>query len=238
LCNPFGEEAARAHRIYRVMATQLERAGYPVLRFDYSGTGDSMGDGEEATVEAWLGDVVTAEGELRSATGAKKTVAIGLGLGGTLAALATVRKGLKLRHLLLWDPVIDGTAYLRELAAAHRQYMRVEMGSTGWVDRLAVSEAGVPSEALGVVITPALGAEIGSVDLVSELPRAEHITVVSTQGSDRVERLRERLAKVPTAKWIAMTSSVPWNSDAALNSAVVPMDIVQALFQRVEEVSP
>src|SRR3954464_11609473 len=44
LCNPFGEEASRAHRMFRVLATQLERAGYPALRFDYSGTGDSLGD--------------------------------------------------------------------------------------------------------------------------------------------------------------------------------------------------
>jgi len=39
LCNPFGEEASRSHRIYRVLATQLERAGFAALRFDYSGTG-------------------------------------------------------------------------------------------------------------------------------------------------------------------------------------------------------
>ena len=43
LCNPFGEEASRSHRTFRVLATQLERTGFSVLRFDYSGTGDSLG---------------------------------------------------------------------------------------------------------------------------------------------------------------------------------------------------
>ena len=46
LCNPFGEEASRAHRTFRVLATQLERAGYASLRFDYSSTGDSQGDSD------------------------------------------------------------------------------------------------------------------------------------------------------------------------------------------------
>jgi uncharacterized protein len=238
LCNPFGEEAARAHRIYRVLATQLERGGYPVLRFDYSGTGDSMGEGTDATVEAWLGDVLAADAELRSATGAKKVVAVGLGLGGTLAALATSRSGLKLRHLIMWDPVVDGAAYLRELAVAHRQYMRAEMGSMGYVDGLKTSADGIPDEALGVVITPALARDIAAIDLAGESIKAEHVTVLATSSSPRVEKLHERVARQPTAKWITMTSTVPWNSDAALNSAVVPMDIVQTLIQRVEEVSP
>ena len=51
LCNPFGEEASRAHRTYRVLATQLERAGFPVLRFDYSGTGDSLGRADDVTLD-------------------------------------------------------------------------------------------------------------------------------------------------------------------------------------------
>jgi len=35
LCNPFGEEAIRAHRIYRILAERLARHGAHVLRFDW-----------------------------------------------------------------------------------------------------------------------------------------------------------------------------------------------------------
>jgi pimeloyl-ACP methyl ester carboxylesterase len=236
LCNPFGEEASRAHRIYRVLATQLERSGYSVLRFDYRGTGDSMGDAADASVAEWLADVELAAEELRGG-GAKKLVAVGLRLGGTLAALATSRGNLRLRHLVLWDPVVDGAAYLRELAAAHRTYMRSEMGEA-WPDRLPVDAAGVPAEALGTPISPALAAELGAIDLLGEELRTEHVTVVSTGGSPAADRLRARLAGSGTARWIDVAGSAAWNSDAALNASVVPMDVVQAVIARVEELSP
>lgn len=234
LCNPFGEEAARSHRIYRVLATQLVRRGYPALRFDYAGTGDSLGDATEATVDRWLDDVVTAARELSSATGAKRLVAVGLALGGTLAALATTRRALALEHALLWDPVVDGGAYLRELGVGHRAYMREEMGAA-YVDRLPVAPDGTPREALGMPITPALGEGIAAIALAEAGVVAKHVTIVTTTALGEPERaLRARLS---SATWIETATKVPWNSDAALNDAVVPMDILQALIKRIEEVS-
>jgi len=44
LCNPIGEDMVRAHRPYRHLAETLAAAGFPVLRFDFDGTGDSSGD--------------------------------------------------------------------------------------------------------------------------------------------------------------------------------------------------
>ena len=38
--------------------------------------------------------------------------------------------------------------------------------------------------------------------------------------------------------WLDMPATVVWNSDAALNNAIVPIDIVQAIVARVEELSP
>lgn len=239
LCNPFGEESARAHRIYRSLAMQLERAGYSVLRFDYGGTGDSMGNGDDVSVEGWLGDIERAAEELRTASGARKLVAIGLRLGGTLAALATARSGLRLRHLVLWDPVIDGAAYLRELANAHRSYMQQELGaSTAWTRSLRISSEGFPSEALGAPISDALAAGMSAVDLTAHELHADHVTVISTSSSPAVEGFKKRVASSATTRWLDIQGGPAWNSDAALNAAVVPMDIVQAIVERVEELSP
>ena len=69
LCNPMGEEAARAHRLYRVLATQLERAGYAAQRFDYVGTGDSAGSDEDATVASFRDDIELAAAELSRRSG-------------------------------------------------------------------------------------------------------------------------------------------------------------------------
>lgn len=236
LCNPFGEEAARAHRIYRVLATQLERAGYASLRFDYRGTGDSLGRDDAASLDAWIADVVAAGDELRASSGAKRLVVVGLRLGATLAALATSRAGLRPRHLILWDPVVDGAAYLRDLAAAHRTYMRDEID--GWTDRLPLTGDGFPTEALGAAIPPALGTPLAALDLAREPIAAELITVIRTSEDPALARLQAALGTSPTVHWVAMAGSAAWNSDAALNAATVPMDIVTAMVTRIEETIP
>ena len=235
LCNPFGEEASRAHRTYRVLATQLERAGYPAMRFDYSGTGDSLGDSSAATVDAWINDVFIAAERLRAVSGVTRIAAVGLRLGATLAMLASARGGLRLRHLLLWDPVVDGTAYLGELVAQHRTYMRAEIGD-GWSDRLQIAGDGTPDEALGAPIGAVLGGQIAAIDLAAVVAGTEQLTVITTRPLPEHQRLRPRL---PAAtRWLEMAESPAWNSDAALNAMTVPMDIVQALVARIEETSP
>lgn len=240
LCNPFGEEASRAHRTYRVLATQLERAGYAALRFDYSATGDSTGDDGDGTVDAWLRDIATASDELQARVGAKRLVVVGLRLGATLAALATRRGGLRPRHLILWDPIVDGAAYLRELDTSHRSYMRAELGDR-WIEPRA---GGVPTESLGAVISPQLAAQLGAIDLERDLTAivagAELVTVVSSGGGDpeRLERVRRAVTATATARWIALPGSAAWNSDDALNASIVPMDIVSAVVARIEETIP
>jgi len=238
LCNPFGEEAMRAHCIYRVLATQLERSGYAVMRFDYGGTGDSMGDSNEVTVESCIADVSLAAAELRAASGAGKLVVIGLRLGATLAALATSRGGLRLRHLVMWDPVVDGSSYLSELAVMHRSYMRQELGEMDWQDRLRVSPEGFPAEALGTPISAELAAELGAVDLAAAELRTDYVTIVGMSDRASRARLRERLPESPSTRWLDLPGGGAWNLNAALNAAVVPMDVVQAVVTRVEELSP
>lgn len=238
LCNPFGEEAVRAHRSYRVLATQLAQLGFDVLRFDYSGTGDSMGDAVDASVEDWLADIDHAGAELRASTNGRAVVAVGLRLGGTLAALASSRRGMKLRHLVLWDPVVSGAAYVRALRDAHDEYMRSELGAAAWARR-SPQRPEMPSEALGMPISSRLLAELESIDLTKEESLAEQITVVSTSGDEpQLDALRGRLTALRNTKWLSLTSRTPWNSDAVLNSQVVPMDIIERIIARIEESCP
>jgi pimeloyl-ACP methyl ester carboxylesterase len=236
LCNPFGEEAVRAHRTYRVLATQLDQHGYPTLRFDYYGTGDSMGESGDVSIAGWIEDITTAAKELSERTSARYIMAVGLRLGATLAALAASRAALRLRHLVLWDPIIDGNDYLRELASMHQAYMHHELG---WRGDRAASQAlsgHSPAEALGTPIGAGLAAEIRAIDLTTEALHSGDMTLVSTRETKAVARLRDRFGDSSATSWIGLPASAPWNSDAALNASVVPADAVRAIVARIDAV--
>lgn len=120
LCYPAGQEYMRVHRGYLNLATQLAREGFPVLRFDWFGTGDSAGELEEASLQRWRSDLRAAMGALRSRSACAHFCLLGCRLGGTLALLHAGQDA-GISHLVLWEPVLDGAAYLDALGALHRE---------------------------------------------------------------------------------------------------------------------
>ncbi len=153
LCYPFGQEYIRCHRSFRQLAVQAARAGLPVLRFDYYGCGDSAGDREDGTLRQWLNDLSTAVGEVRRRAGTAAVILAGLRLGASLAALAAAERG-DIEGVALWDPIIEGTAYLDEIAAARpgRRATGVRTVSNG-------EAAAEPTEVQGFPLTPTLAAD-------------------------------------------------------------------------------
>lgn len=119
MCPAVGREYMRTHRVFRLIATQLASSGYAVLRFDYSGTGDSAGDNEHARWQDWIEDVRVAGHELRKLSGFQSISVLGLRLGATLACEALHEQPLD--HLYLWDPVVIGTDFLRDLDEQHER---------------------------------------------------------------------------------------------------------------------
>jgi len=233
LCNPFGEEAVRAHRAYRVLARRLDEAGYPTMRFDYAGTGDSSGEAGEHGVADWLEDIAAAADALRAESGQSRIVVVGLRLGATLAALATQRGLLRPAHLLLWDPVVDGAAHLRDLERAHRDYLRAELGDA------APADDGAPlSELLGTPLSASLRDALTAIDLAAAAPEAPATTVLRTQHDAASDRLHAAWSTDSRTHWIDLDASASWNSDAALNAAVVPMRELLALIARIEACHP
>ncbi len=238
LCNPFGEEAVRAHRSFRVLADRLEQAGYASLRFDYAGTGDSSGEIEQYGIDDWAADIASCAAELQASSGAPRLVLVGLRFGAALAAHAASRHNLALRHLVLWDPVVDGAALLEEMDRAHAIYMREEVGADGWRDNRPVGPDDQLTEALGTSISRRLAAELAQIQLWRDPPQVDHLSVVGARHSDAIAKLRERLPDSGNVRWIDTSGAGSWNSDAALNAAIVPMEEVLAIVARVEALSP
>jgi dienelactone hydrolase len=95
-----------------VLAERLERAGNVVLRFDYTGTGDSAGDiSDVPTVETWAADVETAI-QLVRGTGVSTVGLVGLRVGALLCSLAMRHESVD--AFAMWDPCITGRRFIRE----------------------------------------------------------------------------------------------------------------------------
>lgn len=115
LLNPFGSEAFRSHRSIRQLADKLAVAGVDVFRFDYFGTGDSFGEGDEISLKGWLDDAETAMDELIGAAGVQKVTVVGLRLGGLLAGFLAARRPREVDRVIFWDPIWRGADFLAEL---------------------------------------------------------------------------------------------------------------------------
>ncbi|HVU49081.1 MAG TPA: alpha/beta hydrolase [Polyangia bacterium] len=180
LCAPLWREGVRAHRVLRQLAARLAREGTTVLRFDYTGAGDSAGDNEAGDVETWLGDVDAAVEEARGARGAARVTLLGLRFGATLAALAAARRD-DVDRLVLWEPVPDGTSYLAEGRAEHRAWADLY---AAWrrLPRRQVEDPG--DEILGYRVTAAMRASISMVDLATLSRTARDVLVIERAAPD------------------------------------------------------
>jgi pimeloyl-ACP methyl ester carboxylesterase len=228
LCNPFGEEAIRAHRVFRVLAARLARDGVHVMRFDYYGTGDSSGESTDGSPARWEKDVRRAHDELVNRSRATHVMWVGLRYGANLA-LAASSKPVRLARLILWDPLLSGRKYLADLHESHGAYMRWELDH--WIP-----DPSAPDQALGWSISDELRGALEKLDL--SRPRftsARHVIAILSDPDPHAEAVLARLAEGQTADVRIVQSKSPWNSDEALNSTLVPGEIVSAIIEAVKE---
>jgi uncharacterized protein len=113
-CHPFGEEKLWAHRVYVSAARTLAGRGYPVLRFDARGHGDSSGPVRDFTIDGAIADGIAAIGLVRELAGGDQVILIGLRLGGTIAGLIAEQRP-DVAAIVQWAPIVDGGRYMQEL---------------------------------------------------------------------------------------------------------------------------
>src|SRR5260370_26129393 len=87
ICPPIGHENINCHRALRQLAARLAETGFPVLRFDYYGCGDSAGVSEEVGISLWLEDISTAILDLRQRTGLAQTCVVELRMRASLSTI-------------------------------------------------------------------------------------------------------------------------------------------------------
>lgn len=114
LCPGLKNDGLTGYRSYRLLAKAFAGAGYPTLRFDYPGTGNSCEPASDALWSEWQASVHAAADWARRESGAERVVLCGFRLGATLAA-ACAGQRTDLAGLVLLAPVLRGRSYIRQL---------------------------------------------------------------------------------------------------------------------------
>jgi pimeloyl-ACP methyl ester carboxylesterase len=214
LCGSFGQEGVRSNRPLRVLADQLARQRWHVLRFDYSGTGDSAGDDTEARVEHWLDDIAAAVEELEAMAGLRRVHLAGLRLGGALAARVAASRD-DVDGLVLWDPVASGRAHLQALLPS-------------WRPGLAGEVAG---EAQGFLVAGALAEGIAGLALdPATLPARLKVLLVATSGAEPQAALRDALAPGRASfTYREVAGALPWTKANDFGAGPLPVEALKAV---------
>ena len=180
VCPPFGRDYLHAHYTLRSLGDEMTARDVCTLRFDYDGTGDSAGTGNEPQrVRAWLDSITAAVATMR-ASGVESVFVVGMGLGATLAALVGEADG-NIDGLVLWDPEPSGKAYISRQRALSALSFNVSTTTTdGSVD--------LP----GIMLDALTAADLRKLDL-SNLRESQIPMLVLVRPDRDALRLQKRL---------------------------------------------
>ena len=119
LLYPGDHEYKMVHWAYRSLAGALSKEGWPVLRFDYTGTGDSSGETGTGDLEMWTEDAMAVGRHLLQKSRCQHLQIIGVRMGAFIAARLT--RCMNVLNTIFWDAPLSGQDYLRQLAALETQ---------------------------------------------------------------------------------------------------------------------
>ena len=116
ICHPLGHEYSRSYRNLQQFSLHLAKAGFDTFRFDYEGTGNSSGKPEEADSINYVQNINVAAEYIRRQSHAKTLSIIAIRMGAPLVVKANIDQ---LENLILWDPVINGSSYIKLMHEFH-----------------------------------------------------------------------------------------------------------------------
>lgn len=239
ICPPFGQEAIRAHRLFRVLSDRLARSGVAVLRFDFHGSGDSPGEDTDGDLDGWRRDIGAAHEELRRRIGGRRVIWLGARLGATLAVLAARSGRSDPSRLILWDPIVDGARYLEQLRAGHVDALERSfcVPKPAWRRRLAKDQDAFTDELFGFGVSKLLRQQLRGLGPETLQLTALHDTVMLADPEDHAAMqwaAREAARHMPL-RATPFQHPLAWTTDPHPNNAMVPTEALQRLLAEVHD---
>ena len=231
LCRPLGQEAVRTAAVYRVLSDRMAREGCVSLRFDYHGTGDSPGEEDDQEMAGWTDDTMAAHEQLHSSDGVP-VISFGMGLGATLALQSALNAKTAPSHLVLWEPVLNGPAYIQALLESHREELAREFGQP-WVRLLRrgkVTEPTLPGNVLGFEIGMRLANDLQKLPQMNLAPALDRGIRVTCAVHAEQRPLFAELEGNPLLTMQTVEARTNWMLSQAMGTAIVPGDLSRTLL--------
>ncbi len=229
LCAPIGAEYMRTHYAVRLVSTQLARAGFHTLRFDYHGTGDSSGNVGAGQFDLWADDIALAAQELIEKSGVKDLTVVGLRMGAALAVEALASQDIDAQGLVLWDPVVSGGEYLAAMEKLHSEVAAERKAPLRKTDEL-----------FGFRFPQDLRAELQRLELADRLRQVEvkkAALVVSEDLPQYGVLLTAMRSQWPDASFSIVGEPAGWNNLKKAFEGRMTGPIVRAVVEAVESLS-
>ncbi|MHB8283767.1 MAG: alpha/beta hydrolase [Caulobacteraceae bacterium] len=167
ICSPLGRDARCAHLPMRLLAEQLAASGYPVLRYDHAGLGESADLAPDVDAwPVWGADVQRMAAHLREGAGVRRIVLAGVRLGASLTALRSDAAD----GLILLAPVLNGRSWVRKL----------RFSTTTGVHAAAREAEGLDAD--GLHLSPATVQSLSALDLLQTGTPAGLKVLLASQG--------------------------------------------------------
>lgn len=191
LCYPFGQEYIWSHRALVRLAIGLASKGFHALRFDFYGCGDSEGNLDEVSIKYWINNIHTAINEIKKKCYVDQICLVGLRLGATLSALYASEDG-STDGLILWNPIIKGMDYIKELKRHHRISLL-----TTFAEKKKNNDHLFESEGFPIPIR--LLSELESIDLIELKPMGKSkVLLLDKEVSSNIQQLRLHFSRLNT----------------------------------------
>lgn len=224
-CPPLLTDLSRSYHSIGMLAERYAEAGFHVLRFDYSGTGDSFGEWQHGGPRAWVKDIAKAAEELSEISGAESMTLLGIRFGALLALHAAA--DINPESLILWDPMPDGRSYRSSLDKIHASLVDLHIG-------LSQSEQERASdETCGFELVPWITSDLEELGLPQNLPDSvENLRLVSTTGSTDLSDIEDRWQKegrTILSKQVDFDCSWDLSPEAILNPSPVLKELASCL---------
>lgn len=226
-CYPLAQEYMRSHWAVRQLVNQLVKTGLHAMRFDYYGSGDSAGESIDGSMAEWHANVDSGLTELKDMAGVTKVSLVGLRFGGAIAATAPVQAH-KVRKLVLWDPVVRGTAYLENLRRLHHSMLK---DHKCYIDPWLQREDGEPTELFGFRFSSKMLADIEAVDLLDQKAfSAARIFLIVSEERQEYLQLKEHLQSLGLLSgYQVFPEGGNWEDPAAIDKSLITGNIIRAI---------